>query len=419
MSGLNDVVETFERWLYLPDPRALYAVMAAAAANGLEGDPVWLVLVGPPGSGKSELLQSLAGLPHVHSAATITEAALLSGTPKRDRDARSKGGLLREIGSYGLLLAKDLTSVLSMHSDTRAGLLAALREVYDGSWTRHVGTDGGRTLHWEGKVGLIGGVTETIDRHHGVMSTMGERFILYRLPKVDSAEQARRSFAHAGREKEMRAELAAATSSLLGCGLPAKPKPLDEQEQALLVDLTTLVVRCRSAVERDGRTREIELIPAPEAPTRLIVVLARLLAGLDAIGLDREQAWSVVIKVGLDSIPALRREIIQGLAGAPSDHTFATSEIAARLGYPKTTGKRALEDLAAHKLVHCYPQGERRETLWGLTDWTRKRLEQVRSAEPEKSAHADNGTGPEKSAVTSLFSCKTLNDFSGSDGVAV
>jgi DNA-binding MarR family transcriptional regulator len=126
----------------------------------------------------------------------------------------------------------------------------------------------------------------------------------------------------------------------------------------------------------------------------------------------------VVTKVGLDSIPALRLGILQGLAGAPSDHTFATSEIATRLGYPKTTAKRALEDLAAPKLVHCYPQGERRETLWALADWTRKRLEQVRSAEPEKSGHAWNGTDPEKSAVTSLFSCKTLNDFSGSDGVA-
>jgi hypothetical protein len=32
-------------------------------------------------------------------------------------------------------------------------------------------------------------------------------------------------------------------------------------------------------------------VPEPEAPTRLVKVLARMLAGLDAIGVEREVAW--------------------------------------------------------------------------------------------------------------------------------
>jgi hypothetical protein len=134
------------------------------------------------------------------------------------------------------------------------------------------------------------------------MGTMGERFLLFRLPEVDSSEQARRALDHAGRESEMRAELAQTVATLFGlpvCEL--LPRTSDDDKR--LISLATLVVRARSVVERDGYSREIELIPSSEAPTRLVVVLARLLAGLDAIGVGRVTAWPVVTKAALDSIP--------------------------------------------------------------------------------------------------------------------
>jgi len=38
-------------------------------------------------------------------------------------------------------------------------MLAALREVYDGRWERNVGTDGGQTLTWTGRIAVVGAVT--------------------------------------------------------------------------------------------------------------------------------------------------------------------------------------------------------------------------------------------------------------------
>ena len=387
---LDELRAVFARWLYLPDDRAVLAVLGTVAANLLDGDPVWLLLVGPPGGGKSEILQSAGGLEFVHPVASLTEPALLSGTARKDRDPSAKGGLLRVIGSRGIILCKDFGSVLSMHRDARAQVMAALREIYDGSWTRHLGVDGGRTLAWSGHVGLIAGCTPTIDRHHAVMGAMGERFILFRLPPSDSAEQARRALAHAGSEIQMRSEIAAAVGKLFesepgsGGSDLAGPQPRSKDDDERLVSLATLVVRCRSAIERDSYSREIELIPEPEAPTRLVVVLGRLLAGLDSIGANRDETWSVVVKAGLDSIPAIRRDVMNALS---KTDVLNTSQIAEAINYPSQTTRRALEDLTAHGITCKESGGNGKADNWELSEFARTHYDAATQTVPETSEH--------------------------------
>jgi len=65
---LDAVMATFNRWLFLPDPGLIYAVLGTLAANRMSGDPVWLMLVGASSSGKTEGLLSLARLPHVSNS---------------------------------------------------------------------------------------------------------------------------------------------------------------------------------------------------------------------------------------------------------------------------------------------------------------------------------------------------------------
>jgi hypothetical protein len=55
----------FEKWLILKDHTPIYAMLGAIAPNLLPGDPVWLGLIGPPSSAKTELLDSISGPPHV------------------------------------------------------------------------------------------------------------------------------------------------------------------------------------------------------------------------------------------------------------------------------------------------------------------------------------------------------------------
>jgi hypothetical protein len=359
---LEEVIKIFSKWLHLPDDGPLTTVLATVAANQMKGDPLWMFLVGPPASGKTEILDSLLGLPKMYPAGTLTEASLLSGVPGRERAKDASGGLLRAIGDFGFIVCKDFTSVLSMNREQRAGLLAALREIYDGAWTRHVGADGGRTLSWRGKVALIGGVTPVIDAHHAVMAAMGERFLLCRLPDVQPKQQALTALRHVGKESAMRRELRDAVTRLFG-GLHLSSFALTKDGQEKLAALATLVARCRSAVERDSYKREIELVPGSERPARLVLALARLYSGMRNIGVSEEKCWPLLTRVGMDCIPAIRRG---GLDWVRKNGRTSTTDVATGIGYPTTTMRRALEDLTAHGIL-LREKNDGQADLWQLT----------------------------------------------------
>jgi hypothetical protein len=361
-SALAACVTTFQSWLYMPDSGPLQVVLATIAANLGDGDPVWLMLVAPPSNGKTEIIGRLSDIEYVHEVSTLTEASLLSGTPNKDRAKDAKGGLLRQIGDFGVIVMKDFTSILALHKDTRATVLAALREIYDGKWTRIIGTDGGKTLHWAGKVGVIAGVTPTIDSHHSVIGSMGERFVMYRMSTEGAKQQALVRLTKGRNDREMRTEMAEAlrrvADSIDHDVLNQVPSEVTAKR---LMNLAYLTTRCRSAVERDNYSRDITLIPKPEGPARLAMVLLRLLNAFRAIGVAEIDAWREIEKIALDSMPEIRRQVLEHLIDKKA--AMPTASVALALGYPTQTARRAMEDLAAHGVLLRNKDGGR-DDLW-------------------------------------------------------
>jgi hypothetical protein len=258
-----------------------------------------------------------------------------------------------------------------MRQDAKLETLAALREIYDGSWTRHFGTDGGKTETWEGKLGLLFGVTGIIDSHYTAISEMGDRYLLCRLQQ--SKRQLERAFKHTGAQNsQMRKELKDAVTKLFASPLqtPA-PLKIDSDEYEEFAKTVALVVRLRGSVERDRITREIEAIPGAEGPARIGLCLERLLTGLIAIGLERKRAFKVVMAVALDSVPPLRRRAYDFLCekkdmlGNPME--METPKIAEALGLPTNTVRRALEDLAAYRLVRRIKNSQGKADAWVAT----------------------------------------------------
>ena len=74
---LDELLELYKAFYYLPDTGHIETVLGAVAANLGSGDPVWPLLVASSSWGKTEPLNSVAGLPYVYPVSTLTEASLL------------------------------------------------------------------------------------------------------------------------------------------------------------------------------------------------------------------------------------------------------------------------------------------------------------------------------------------------------
>jgi hypothetical protein len=348
---LTEVHEDFRQWLgddY--DLDAIDIVLAAAAAERLEGDPLWLLLISGPGNAKTETVQALSGIGAICVSTITSDGALLSASPKREQAKDATGGLLRSLGAHGILVIKDMTSILSMQSNTRVPMLSALREVHDGKWVRTVGTDGGKTLTWEGRVVVIGACTTAWDTHHSAISTMGDRFVLLRMNSHLGRESAGRHAIHnTGHEVEMRAALAEAVAGLLGTVDPQRAEPLTDDDINALLAAANITALCRTGVDYDYRGDPIGA-HMPEMPTRLAKQLAQIIRGGVSLGMALPTAKRLAIRCAKDSMPPIRLAILEDLWAHPDSQL---SEVRARLNMPWNTVKRQLDSLYLLQVLTC------------------------------------------------------------------
>ena len=364
--SLAEAHEVFKRWLGSEyDLDAASAAIAAAASERLPGDPLWLLIVAGPGGAKTETVQALAGAGAYVTSTIASEGALLSATPRRERNKKATGGLLRKIGDRGVLVIKDVTSILSADRNTRASVLAAIREIYDGRWERNVGTDGGATLTWVGRIVIVGAVTTAWDAAHSVVSTMGDRFVLLR-PKTNTGRKKAGlgAIRNTGDELAMRKEIAAVVGGVVG-HMNTQGHQLTDAEIDQLLKAADIVTMARSAVERDYRG-DILFAHDPEMPTRFAKQLVQMLRGAVAIGMTAAEGMRLALRCARDSIPPLRRDILLDLANNPKS---TVRDVRKRISKPRNTVRRELECMHMLGLLRCDETEEtgsdgKEHTIW-------------------------------------------------------
>ncbi len=324
------LTEEYMRFFRTEDLAPLDAVLATVLTSTWEGDPLWLYVVGPPSSGKTEILRCFDGLPSTYFLSSLTPNSLISGL----KDGKH---LLPELNQKTLVI-KDFTMTLESDRFARDALFGALRDAYDGSFSKAFGTVG--TKRFDSHFNLVAAVTSAIEDYYTVQAVLGQRFLVVRtsFPDDFDADDRRDIEKIRGRLREL-AEAVLRNRT----ALPDKPPIADERVVACKV-LARDVALLRTHVHRDGYTHDIGSLPEPEAPARLtnqFIKLARGLAAIHAKSDVTEEEMALVRRVARDTVPRIRLQILEAVHGgaATIDAIASTTRLSRR------TVERKVEDL--------------------------------------------------------------------------
>jgi energy-coupling factor transporter ATP-binding protein EcfA2 len=321
---LEKILSEMRKTAHLPSPLPLYATLGSLIGNYLvDKDPVWMMLVGASGSGKSMMLGTLKGIDIIKEMGSpSSEAAFLTAqrqkrSGKDDHHHHATGGLLFEIGKFGILQTKDFTTVLSSQQDKRAQILAALREIYDGDWHRSVGSDGAQRLTWSGKCGFIGGVTFEIDKHFSVISKLGDRWLYWRYPYSEQ-DAYRTAMMVLCREERPGPASEILKSYMDDLGLRDEPNlkfqsSLTAHDMDRIIRMATFTASARVVIDRNVYQKDDFQPPQIEAPTRITNGLLCIYTGMEYIGVPPADRWKVLYRITIDSVPLVRGMAIKYL----------------------------------------------------------------------------------------------------------
>jgi len=327
-----------------PDLQAARAVIASVCSHRQKGAPVWPMIVAPPGSMKTHLLDGLDGLPQIHFIDQVTPKTFISGQIE-DSTKRSKvpASLLHRIGDDGIIVYPDFSTVLGMKHDDKASVLADMRRIYDGHLSKEFGTgDNVAKRAWKGRITFVVAVTPAIDGFYSVFQTLGERFVMIRWPRTDGMDAALAAMNQ--NTEQAKGELKAAVRAFFD-QLPDINPELPPDIQRKIAALTEIAVRGRTHVPRSGYNKDIVYVPEPESPTRLAQQLAQLAKGaalLEGQPTVSEADYALVRRVAFDCLPPARAKILKSLIQTGD---LKDAEM------PASTLKYATEELEAHGLL--------------------------------------------------------------------
>lgn len=348
----------------LPNSQTALKLVLAVAVSSSFPNPVmlWLLLVGVPSSGKTDIVRLVKEADTTYYLDNLTQNAFISG--ERESENNKVYDLLPLLDKKCLVI-KDWTAIFSLDEKMTKKLLGDLVGIYDKEFVKFSSARG--NVGYTSAFSQLGCITPaTLNRHTNYMNMVGPRFLCYSMPSSTSEEDNQsyeQIFSNQDRsaiEKETRLYV----SSYLAQLVKKTPniKPLPNELQQYLRTAAELMANCRGIVilqsasfrnEEGNDTNYYEVLDVQiEQPWRAVqqlITLVKYLAfvvGKDEVGVDE---LAIIKEVVLSSMPADRSQALRAIKDQEGSVTAkALTESSER---SVRTSRRLLDELVALKVL--------------------------------------------------------------------
>lgn len=331
--------------------------MATHIAVAIEGDPLWMYLVGAPSSGKSTICELLSS-DEIHTRSLSKFTGLVSGS--------RQGTHLIPMLQGKCVIVKDGTLLLESTPQQLANVYGELRDIFDGSLNAEY-RNGVSASFSNISFGMVIGITERIYSLN--MAALGERFLHCRLETSRDVETRRNAravqsiFESSGRTNfegndsgDMRSfpkqrAYTAGFLSFLHSEIRNRDilRPRYTQSDVDLIQALADMIACSRAqaprVREYGSPSELLYDARPEASTRVVKQLSRLALCLCYVFGVKEITPTIcrlLTKVALDTAYSRQHTIIRTVA---LSHGLTRTAISSLTNIPLESISRRIDDL--------------------------------------------------------------------------
>lgn len=344
LETLEQVESTLRQHFEIKDWQGVRIILGAAAAHYNQGQMLWMRIIGPSRSGRTELLRCIAEHPDCEKAEAITPSALRGGFKKKKEDR-----LLYRINNK-LVVTKDLAALLTARKDMKTEVFGLLRPIKDGELVADYGSDEGHLKQYVYFDWLVA-TTQVFEQYRVMESLLGERFVDLRWRPGDREEMAYRAgLNNPYLNSTIRPKVIADVISLLNrAKIDARSVTLADNEIRDISKLADKAAVMRTPVVRDSRYNVIRT-PDPEIGTGLTQDFCRIVLGLKTLGISDYIPY--LIRLVWDCMPSIRAGVLECLVNGVKK----ASEIAEKVRVSERTVEYVDEDLQLLGVDHLFLQ---------------------------------------------------------------